>query len=849
MVMVVLLAGCKLIDAKQPGHYLCVRDAGSVETQCPGGWECGYGGFCLDPAAPEAWTCAVDDDCVGGWHCGLDGLCLDPSVPRAFRCATDHDCAGGWHCGVLNLCYDAADAGAVGCRAEVPADCAPSWRCGLNHTCHDTDAGVAYACASDLDCERGWRCGPDAVCLDASSDALRPNATLPAPTSVVVNPVLPVGTPDQVATEGLSPVYYCGTQTQTQTTMVLYGSSLYRLKRYQTWLGAAPVVCPSGTIDAGTRFVSADLHRTQLSFSGGKSIGYSADRTWLVIPDGGIETVSFDEDAGLFVEAPVSSPVPVTGLSLGDVPLRSFVVAFSGSQVAVLPFDGGSWDLAPPLPADAGTILFAAGNMNRILRVSTGPGVSWQLGPPATRYGSMQTSDWQASGTACQWSCLGGTAPNMIVPFDAIGSGTPGLTFYPHLLYCPSLSDGGTGVEIDEFYPSSSCSFGARAPVDTPYGPLQQGVRVQPTYPDFFTGDNLSYGDSLGGLWVGGSGFFRMENLTQVPTVLSGAVDSPLVYVNNDHPPYGSNPYKDAFVGGGTFQLQDAGFVNLTDVAAHAPLLSGIEGRPQWGFWFGYDSTFSVIDTHGEGLLWLSRQTEFLANLPSALSDPILKDNFIAAPRLAAPPPDAGSALVLGWGDTVYVADLSGGPAPLSHLAAPLHPVSTPLAKSSLTALLALKVEPGASYSSNYVIVAGRVFRLRADNPIIWQTFPVLDRASEAIALWSDGARARVGFTDGSAYSLPSGTPLAPALAPNASVALDFKNVCGHSFLLTRSALYQLVSDGSSPLGTWRKVQLSATGELDQPLGKLQSDGQGLLVYRERGVVERLHGLTCLPSE
>jgi hypothetical protein len=50
------LMGCSLINPTQPAQYMCARDGGSLEQQCPGGWVCGAAGHCIDPTVPATYA-------------------------------------------------------------------------------------------------------------------------------------------------------------------------------------------------------------------------------------------------------------------------------------------------------------------------------------------------------------------------------------------------------------------------------------------------------------------------------------------------------------------------------------------------------------------------------------------------------------------------------------------------------------------------------------------------------------------------------------------------------------------------------------------------------------------------
>jgi hypothetical protein len=397
------------------------------------------------------------------------------------------------------------------------------------------------------------------------------------------------------------------------------------------------------------------------------------------------------------------------------------------------------------------------------------------------------------------------------------------------VLACGTSADGGARVEFQLLSAAVRCTF-VPSPLTVFDGsPWQYRARVgkgDPTVP--LNASSRGVAGELGGVW-GLSNGVGAELLAQVPVVTTGLVDHPLVGVR-----VGSQPVD--------YELCDAGLVSVD--TGTAPLTGAVEGHPTWGVFSSVRTTpgipYEVIETHGDGLAW-PRRPEVLA----VFTDP----NPPVGTPIAAGPAGDGGTLLLAIGQSLYVADLPASPVADPTLAPPLRFAAIIQPGVNLTALLQAPPSTGASYTLAWAIAGGRVFRVRADNHVVWRVDAPLDRPTEAVTLFADGPRVRVGFSDGSVFAAPSGTLLAAPLQSNASVALDFADVCGNEFMATRDALYELVVDQTSAIGTWTRVPLAATGLLATPLARLQSDGTGLLVYRERGVVERLTSLTCLPKQ
>lgn len=239
-----------------------------------------------------------------------------------------------------------------------------------------------------------------------------------------------------------------------------------------------------------------------------------------------------------------------------------------------------------------------------------------------------------------------------------------------------------------------------------------------------------------------------------------------------------------------------------------------------------------------------------------AWADPPLPAPFLSATASMA---DGGTLLVVGSDDALYLADVTAvlprgapGPSAAEWMAAPRLTVSAvPANKLTLTSLTAIPpaVQPdgGFAWAEGYACARGRVFRFRAANPVVVRTDEVVLGMAEVAEVWSDGRRGRAGLRDGTVYSLPSRLQIAPALTALASTVFDYQPVCGHTFALASTGLYELRASGAV-MGTWERVALpSAAGSLTD--GRLWSDGTGLLVFLPKGVVQRVDGFNCLPAE
>jgi hypothetical protein len=580
--------------------------------------------------------------------------------------------------------------------------------------------------------------------------------------------------------------------------------------------------------------VLREAWQAQLSFSGARQILDDDQVTWVVQPDGGLTVMHLDTSSGAWTEEHRTMPLAVSGVVLSESS-EFTVTVFGGSQIAVGTADGG-WLAVPPVPPDAGEITSAwpsiYGTVSS-LSVTTSQLGDIELTTASNgTFAQLTTTDWKVKFPPDERTCADGSVVLHHFFVGITGEDVNNET-HTYVDFCAPPADGGLGIELFSLLSSEESRFPLAQPG---FGPLRSPAR----FSSGSRSEGLSVADEAGGRWLATGGFpLPPEVLTTVPTLAIGAVDAPLV-ITPDLPLAESRGTLSVVEPSSQFELTDAGFVSVTE-PRHSldddPRLVGpVDGQPTWGLFAASASRLvQVVDPRGAGLAWPARGGVTIAST-EGLFVPVAP--FRASVPAAAA--DGGVVLLMSSGDALYSAPLGAGVATLSL-------GFVPQSRANISAILALPSEPGASYSSSYLIAQGRVYRVRADNPVVWRANELTLEPAEAVALWRDGPRVRVGYRSGAVYALPSGTLVGPAQA-NASVALDFKNVCGHTFMLTRGGLWQLIASPGATVGTWRPVPLAATGVLAQPMGKLQSDERGLLIYRERGVVERLEGLSCLPA-
>lgn len=172
-VVVVLVAGCKMNEKKEPPSPAPAVATPHAAT-CPGTTEW--------PAGTH--TCVDDAGCGSGERCYPDGIpdmsgvCGAP-IADEIQCTVDHDCKRGEICeGSIGRCGSRVASCVPGC---TPASCGADSKCGKDLRCAPIPCSEGYACGSNTRCgsgmysdvhgcaaipcwEGGMQCGPLAVC-------------------------------------------------------------------------------------------------------------------------------------------------------------------------------------------------------------------------------------------------------------------------------------------------------------------------------------------------------------------------------------------------------------------------------------------------------------------------------------------------------------------------------------------------------------------------------------------------------------------------------------------------------------------------------------------------------------
>lgn len=859
-------SACTSINPKQPGRYLCTRDGGDDAAQCPGGWRCGFEGFCIDPTVAAAHKCADSaTDCTGGWHCGKD-----------------------------SVCYDRTDAGPVACRLEVALDCADGWRCGQNGSCHERDAGAAYECLADSDCEAQWRCGPDGRCVDSTKEALPP--TSGAASSTRLSPGIPLGVPDFVEASSSGSVSSCGLALELDTVSMVHGTT------FTKWANASssPITVDFGC-DGGSA-VNTDVRQLSLS-KPPRAIADRGNESFIVEADGGLTRVLYQWGQPLSV-SPVAVPFALKAIKSGSAG-RNVLVLIGDSQVGTLTSMGQavqSPSLVPMLQTDGGMatptlrdadltnslsgnpVLIAATDMGLLASVDTGGGFGpWLWAASECARGAVLDT------YAVQAMRLGGSRGVAAVRAE------PGLKqFYVQAYAVTSFTNMfPQGCLLNSFdnnqltKATGDCSCEDQGPIATAFSSLQSdggvqtvlrcgadgGNRTEICYTNEGSGGrkpNLpltggpyrpdvrlsvssngvaAAADSLGALYRAPADsqatqlVFAPLTLSSVPDVVVGALPQAIVQVPTVYP-NGATIYDPVVTAAAYRHTSGLGFGRL---AAQQTMLTGVEGR----------TDLMVVSLPSLGATPYTMLVRDFINSYARLFS--LSDEALQAPYHAAwsQLPDGGAATVLSSGDALFAADVSkvpDGGALVQSLdeinAAPhLKFAATPLPRGTITSLTALPAggQPESSFALGYVVANGRVFRFKADNPVVFRTDEVPIEPAEAVSVWRDGSKARVGYRSGTVYGLPSRVKLAPAIGKGAA-ALEFTQACGRTYALTDTGLFALEVAAGQTTGNWVQVPLASDDAgVSLSSAKVHSDGRSLAVFRERGLAELVSATACPP--
>ncbi len=881
-----LLASCTP-GPLEGGAYRC--DFGGPVDQCPENWRCGLESYCHflgDVSRP--WRCNTAAQCEANYQCGLDsardgGECHNPAVGVSYPCFADTHCTAGWHCGPEGRCYDRSIPTDFVCRPSA-GDCADGWRCGLNGRCQNQDAGAPYACRTDagLDdswCEQGFRCAPEGQCLDPRQDALREVSFQPPTALTKINPLVR----QPLERFSVGQYYDAGFGEGRQMVAWVTGGELFaRVTGLAPDGGAVEV--PLGTWDAGTALLAMGS-RGETADS--IAIFYDNVPRLITLGAAGLETIQVLQ-SGATLREEIQVPHPVTQLRQGSVfgDESPHVAAFSEAPDRYSRLMGGpaTARFVGDFLEDGSGTSFAAVPNNKIVEMALVRGSfqiecafvvdrrglwvaqnginvndSWDFAPievPGLTNDSCRASadnnerisqlvplgrDWLGylstvadAGTRASildlrglWNrttpsfcstdnflgctnadripidrrmgpcvvCSGGQVLDLGLVEDGVGN--------PHLeLRCGSADGGTTGFFTATPRPQGTGCDIAIAGGDSSLFTRPALIRAEQPAPG-----RVAWGSSDGFIWSGASASgARSELLDRAPAVVarrSPATTDVRVFTGDS---------------AATFQPD---FGLLTSFSAG--VISGIANAPEW------------VVTRDRLLLNLAGNTSSVGDQLGVVG---LVSNIFVAPfngvRVTAS--NAHSALLVSAGSNIFSGEVEGLP--------PYPPLTLKaVAPSQIDSLAVSTKAPPGVYLRGYVVTPNGVLRLNAVTATQWGFEPIsLPASLLPREVWFEDDRARVGFADGTVYSLPSRVPIASPLTDGVE---DFAQLCGQQLALGAGGLFRLEAEAGKSLGQWKPIALGVFQAGGFTGARLHATGATLYVFKRTGEAARLDFPGC----
>jgi hypothetical protein len=852
LALAVAAAGCRACFSLEEQAYLCDRDGGA--EQCPGEWRCGLEGYCHAPEATEPFLCEGDGDCAPEWKCGQPSdagirRCHDRAVASALFCRAHEDCAAGWRCGASGRCF-APDAGTDAICVD-DGQCADGWRCGPAE-------------------EGGNRC------LDARAEALLPRQA-GSFTGKRLNPALVPGVPDLVASSQRYLDQEIGDEFIRALAVVADGGLSLLTVSYRGFPrpegGRASVALARAPLDQPARALAAiernayvlqsdglygfrdqrdgGLARTKLASVTGDKLRVFASLHQTVTPRNAIAVSSTQYAVvkldGGGVTGPLSIPQADGGPSqIYDLyeapetyPHPNLLVAATNEGVMIA-INGGINDAGwvpswlpvdfpgvpnARCPGDGGTEFGPTAGLRAVKLHPIGNGLALEAVPRnsvddgGTRQLIMLSSGFNVNGPhGCPnpkasypvYTPFAKTWGYWEIKLGPVAACAPGQKLieleYPYaasgsnsnygartVLHCEA--PGGDGAPVRETWelqtPYLYANPVARKRV-TSYGSRPGGL-AQSSWSGWVRYEDSYYeGYEEGRAWVGAHGELAvgpesLVNLIEAPTGLWGLGEA-LRATSFD-------------------ALRYEPGVGLVREVDGARALGWIEGRPYW----------RVGEGEGGAGLYDGASGAFLAALPDKLSINGGGEGA-AGPRVrgtAVSLPGGRELAVLGFEQYLASAEVTGWDQPgYERPTFTIQDVPRPGSPLLGVALAAGDPSAGGPVVSGFVLTPETAFQVRATSLATWRTTELTLPLGDPLALWQDGARARIGYRDGSVYTLPSRVRVAPPLG---EPVFAFAVVCGQPFALSSSGLSRLELAPGAVEGSWKPEAAALLEELLPP--------------------------------
>ncbi|MBL9038255.1 MAG: hypothetical protein JNG84_07075 [Archangium sp.] len=889
------------VDPMVPGPYRCTTNA-----HCTAGWQCTLDGTCVDPKTPGAYRCESNANCTAGWHCGKNKVCYSRADAGDVECRSSvpEDCAVGWRCGLNGRCHD-TDAGAP-YDCVVDGDCERAWRCAFNNRCLDSssDGLLANADSGTPISRVVTPARPRAEVVAGTSPYEAPDvcgrteqrasfsfgrgATV---TRMSVWPgfggqVYPMGCDAGVVREVNSET---ASFSFAATTRV---SQLVELPGLTLAMTADQQVTALISVDGGLvpQPISLPFLPTTLRAGG------DARPRWFAFNDQ--QVAIGDPDGGFVVVGPFASPSrPYAEIT--------DVTAWDGESGGVTQYLAATTTALYAISVDAGLAVPPAARWvprtmhetwceqdfplsNRRTRKIAFPqsgGTRFMASVVRTTFGSPGSAQFYDEVLTWEWVDVTDAGTGFCRELDVPGDPYRVFDYSTGRNRCSPCENSRAVVDLAVSYSEyrdpgapTAQTYDVEAACENPDGgPVQVSIfntsncgtaqlglldGIAPYQPNMARSTSSARTRVVAGQdgqlwWSGERGHIALTPvlLDAPPSVVSGKGNSltltrPQVFVDERS----SSGLPKPIVRGASFRFNPSNGTFGSFLSDDIEMVCSVKGRGEWFLFLDPDTS-----TGQSALVAISFPTPSFDSLGVVAG---------AAPQSFFTPPyqagisdrgDGGVTLLVSSGDALYASDVSSTavnglrPSGGELLDDPKVPrigfVTVPLVRSPITSMVVLPPDPEPSRLARYVeawlIAAGRVFRVAADDAIVWRTTESVTEPKEAAEVWSEGRRVRLGYRDGTVYTLPSRVKAAAAITEGTSVVLDYEGVCNQSFALTTTGLKRLVVDRDNGVGRWEPVALASMSDPGLTGAKLWASDDALYVFFARGIVERVSGFSC----
>jgi hypothetical protein len=839
LVLTAAVSRCTCIDLKTPRAYPCEMDAGN--SQCPNGWRCGLEGYCHEEGTAAPYTCATDQDCEANWRCGPDGKCVDSSneglppmedagtvtatliSPRTAPIPPSHVAMARTEyldagCGEMNSGYTLSEITDAGLRRVfvVPG--------GLYRL---ADGGIPTTCSPDLKSVTVFETQPVTGLsgVEVLAEQNLETFTVHDGGTVCRTPFVENG----VGTPACAPNTFGFTPTDLRVSMPS-ASEVVAFNRTK-W---AVLDTQTNAVTGGITFTTPDGGTSQILDM--VALGDDWSRSYVAATNHGLflNTQDISGNSTYYTGwrwEPVTLENSYCGLNGGG----------SSSKIrSIRAFQGyNGWELAATERTDFGGGTF----YENLIFHRAGSGVSSGgcfLLPAPNSGGDV----FVRNGSSCS-PCNNNYRIHAVhvTPRESSLQTTNGLN-YDIQAWC--VSETGQAPYLSISLDGNCGRFsGTSLPVLERFNPNLVSGNTNPFHPVFAGTSTI---------------FFSQEQqdfsltsmfLDRAPSVVTGE-GSDLVAHASKVTTASFGDTQGTLARSQSFRLVAAGFSSAQGDMMDTPLFASIQNRPTWAVAGDEESDppfFGVLDMPQAGedmfrVLGLLTETE------------VFKAPFLGA---AATTPTGGTQLIVTSFDALLATDITewekydppGGFEEEDMFNAPRLSVKLiPLSRSPITSMVVMPPDTTSAKPPlvlGYLLTAGRVYRFTAANQTVWRTDELLLPDGEPLQIYSDNERARVGFREGTVWSLPSRVKLADELPSNAFPATSYVSVCGQTFVLAKDGVYRLIPAGAT--GTWEKIELSTslTGTTSFTDAKLHATPKKVLLFMNTGRTLELSPSICGP--